>query len=269
MKNKTTLAARADRYALYEQAVQCPDADLDFASRLYKKRNKRPARSLREDFCASAWLASCWVKRHKKNTAVGIDLDSEVLAWGWKRHAADLNASQRRRWTLQQADVLKAVTPGMDLVLALNFSYWIFMDRQAMRRYFHHVKKNLAPGGLLILDAFGGSEAVLEKKEKTEFKKFPYTGDQASYDPATGAFRCHIHFRFPDKSRLKKAFTYEWRFWTLPELRELLHECGFVSAVYWEGEDRHGEGNGKYSLLRGKASADPAWICYIVAGIPR
>jgi hypothetical protein len=77
--------------------------------------------------------------------------------------------------------------------------------------------------------------------------------------------RCHIHFKFPDGSKIKKAFTYEWRLWTAPELRELLLEAGFSKAtVYWEGEDEDGEGNGEFTPDE-KGVADYAWIAYVVA----
>jgi hypothetical protein len=77
--------------------------------------------------------------------------------------------------------------------------------------------------------------------------------------------RCHIHFKFPDGSKIKKAFTYEWRIWSLPEIRELLLEAGFKSArIYWEGEDEDGEGNGEFTETE-TGDADLAWVSYIVA----
>jgi hypothetical protein len=65
---------------------------------------------------------------------------------------------------------------------------------------------------------------------------------------------------------MKRAFTYEWRLWTLPEIRELLEEAGFSKVtVYWEGTDEEtGEGDGKYyPSLQG--DADPSWVCYLTA----
>ena len=77
--------------------------------------------------------------------------------------------------------------------------------------------------------------------------------------------RTHIHFEFPDGSKIKKAFTYEWRLWTAPEICELLLEAGFENpVVYWEQEDEDGEGNGEY-CPESKGDADLAWISYIVA----
>jgi len=64
---------------------------------------------------------------------------------------------------------------------------------------------------------------------------------------------------------MKKAFTYEWRLWTAPEIREVLAEAGFTkSALYWEGSDEDGEGNGEFAP-ENKGEADLAWIAYIVA----
>ena len=90
--------------------------------------------------------------------------------------------------------------------------------------------------------------------------------DQKSYDPITGDIRCHIHFSFPDRTKLKRAFTYDWRLWSLPEIREVLLEAGFVRVtVYWEGTDEEtDEGNGEFTPAE-HGEADDAFIAYIVA----
>ena len=113
---------------------------------------------------------------------------------------------------------------------------------------------------------YGGYEAFQEIKEKRKYKGFKYIWEQARYNPITGDMRCHIHFTFPDGSRLKKAFTYDWRLWTLPEIRELLDEAGYSKVtVYWEGYDKEtGEGNGKYKPAT-VGDADPGWIVFITA----
>jgi hypothetical protein len=75
-----------------------------------------------------------------------------------------------------------------------------------------------------------------------------------------------IHFEFPDGSRMRRAFRYEWRLWSLPELRDLLAEAGFsASEVYWEGVDnKTGEGNDIFTH-RENADDDPAWVAYLIA----
>ena len=69
----------------------------------------------------------------------------------------------------------------------------------------------------------------------------------------------------PDGSEMKRAFAYDWRLWSIPELRDLLAEAGFVDTeVYWEATDRKtGEGNGNYYKAE-SALDDPAWVAYIV-----
>jgi cyclopropane fatty-acyl-phospholipid synthase-like methyltransferase len=134
-----------------------------------------------------------------------------------------------------------------------------------MRAYFSQVHASLVSDGMFFLDAYGGPEAYEEQKEKTKYKDFTYIWDQAEFEPVTGHALCHIHFKFPDGSRIKKAFSYEWRIWTLPELRELLEEAGFKKVrVYWEDEDEDGEGNGEFSE-DDAGEADLAWIAYLVA----
>ena len=95
---------------------------------------------------------------------------------------------------------------------------------------------------------------------------FTYVWDQAKFDPISSHMTCHIHFHFDDGSKMRKAFSYDWRMWTLPEIRELLEEAGFKkSTVYWEGTDEEEEeGNGEFTAAE-EGEADPAWIAYIVA----
>ena len=120
--------------------------------------------------------------------------------------------------------------------------------------------------GVFFLDAYGGSDAYKEMRERTKYDDFTYIWDQASFDPITGDMLCKIHFSFPDGSRMKNAFTYEWRLWTLPEIRELLLEAGFKQVtVYWQGDDEDSdEGNGEFEPAE-HGEADEAWIVYISA----
>ena len=103
-------------------------------------------------------------------------------------------------------------------------------------------------------------------EEETEYDDFTYVWDQAQYDPVTGHMKAHIHFRFPDGSELSPAFTYEWRLWSLPEIRELLEEAGFKKiTVYDESWDyEQDEGTGEFKPVE-KMDADPGWVVYIAA----
>ena len=264
-KKRPTAAERADRHALYQQSVQCVEAEIDFVDETFEKLRGRKARRLREDFCGTANTSCEWVRRRDGNVAIGVDLDAEVLAWGEKHNRAKLR-DRADRLTLMNANVLDVEHPPVDTVLAMNFSYWILDDRRTLRSYFRRVRDALVDDGVFFLDCYGGYDAFREVKERTKLDKFTYVWEQASYNPITGAMRCFIHFTFPDGSRLDKAFTYDWRLWTMPEIRELLDEAGFsrVSA-WWQGWDEdEEEGNGEFEEVQ-DADADAAWVSYLVA----
>lgn len=261
-----SMAQKADRHVLYEESVQDPETELAFVAETFSELTGRKLKRLREDFCGTANTAVAWVRQGDDHEAIGVDLDGEVLAWGQRQHVKPLSEQQRTRLRLLQADVRQADTGPVDAVLAMNFSYYLFTTRQALRGYFESVRSTLTEDGVLFLDAFGGYDAHRELEERTEFDEFTYVWDQATFDPIHHHMTCQIHFEFPDGSELKKAFEYHWRLWTLPEIRELLLEAGFSSAtVYWEGTDEStGEGDGIYSPSE-RGDADAGWICYLVA----
>lgn len=263
------MARTADRHRLYELSVQSPETEVDFITRRFRRMQGRPARILREDFCGTASVCCEWVRRHRDNRAIGVDLDPEVLEWARTHNMGDLQPAQQARMSLIQNDVLKARTPQVDVVLAMNFSYWLFQDRATLKRYFRSVRRVLADDGVFFLDAFGGYDAFREMDEEREIRegkhKFTYIWDQARFNPIDNRMHCHIHFAFPDGSRIDKAFSYEWRLWTLPEIRDLLDEAGFRrTTVYWQGFDENGEADGRFKPAT-KADADAGWICYVTA----
>lgn len=264
-KKPKRTAATSDKHELYELSVQEPSADCDFVDQAWRELRGRAPRHLREDFCATAITAIEWVRRDPSHTSVGIDIDPDVLAVAEQRVKRRLKPAQRTRMRLVQGDVLKAQTDGVDCVLATNFSYFVFKTRRMMKRYYKRVHEALVDDGLFVLDAYGGSDSFLEMKEPRDVDGFKYVWEQEHYNPITGDVRNHITFRFADGTRLKHAFTYEWRLWTLPEIREMLKESGFRDVtVYWEGSDEDGEGNGEFSPTRiGEACA--GWVAYIVA----
>jgi hypothetical protein len=264
--HKSSLAERADRYALYQRSVQDAGWEIDFMAQTYKRLRGRNPRRLREDFCGTALFACAWVKSAADREAVGVDLDPEVLAWGREHNASKLKPAAARRLTLLQGNVLDARTAPADLTCAFNFSYWIFREGALLRRYFESVRAGLARDGIFMLDAYGGYDAFRVQKEREDMGRFTYIWEQADYDPITGDTTCHIHFAFPDGSRLNKAFSYHWRLWTLPELQELLAEAGFSrSRVYWQGTDpKTGDASDDFEPAE-RGDPDPAWIAYIVA----
>ncbi|HEX5055369.1 MAG TPA: class I SAM-dependent methyltransferase [Gammaproteobacteria bacterium] len=262
----SSIADTIDKHRLYEESVQNAEFETEFVADIYKKTRHREARSLREDFCGTANAACEWVKRDSANTAIGVDLDADVLAWGRRNHVERLQARQAARVSLLNQNVLHADTEPVDIVLAMNFSYWCFRTRQSLGEYFRKVHASLNDRGIFFLDAYGGYEAYEEMEEETEYDDFTYVWDQAQYDPVTGHMKAHIHFRFPDGSELSPAFTYDWRLWSLPELRELLEEAGFKKiTVYDQVWDYELEEAVDEFVPVQKMDADPAWVVYIAA----
>lgn len=265
-KSKLT-AETADRHVLYGLSVQNVEAEIDFVDETFKTLRGRNAVSLREDFCGTANSAAEWVQRRETNRAVGIDLDTETLDWAREHTLPKLTEEQRSRVLLLERDVRDPGPEGTghDMVLAMNFSYWLLSKRDDLVAYFRSVREALGPDGLFILDHYGGSDALTETTEDRELDGFTYVWDQDKYDPISGMMTAYIHFKFPDGTKMKKAFKYHWRHYTLPELQDCLLDAGFSDVtVYWEGEDEDGEGDGVFSPAT-EGEADPAFITYVVA----
>ena len=264
------LAASVDRHELYELSVQNPAAEVDFIDRTFRQLRGRSARSLREDFCGTAAVACEWVRRRKGNRSLGVDIDGEVLDWGRRRNFAALSDQQRERVSLVAADVMTLDGPPQDVILAMNFSYWLLPGRATLRAYFERVRAGLRADGVFFLDAYGGYDAyrvITEERSITHphLGRFTYVWEQAAYDPISGRLLCHIHFDLPDGSRLERAFSYDWRLWSLPEIRELLMEAGFSRVmVYWQGWDADGNPDGVFVPVE-SGEPDAGWIAYLSA----
>ena len=263
--NKDSMASRADRYEMYLESVQAPDVDVKFFQRVYKSNFKQPAQILREDFCGTAAVCCEWVGKRGEREAWGVDLDPEPLAWGQQFNLRLVAEDRRELVHFVEGDVRTAKTPPADVITAQNFSYCCFKTREELRAYFKVAHKNLAKQGVFILDLFGGYESIEDEREdERDLNGFTYVWEQHKYDPINAFGTYKIHFRFDDGSEMKDAFVYDWRIWTIPEVREVLEEAGFDAVdVYWEDEDEKGEGNGQYSKQR-RGTCDPAWNAYIV-----
>ncbi len=261
-------AKNSDPNELYELSVQDPLNEIDFLRQVWKdiRGPRRKCVDLREDFSGTGAMSAAWVQAGPKNRSWGVDLDPAVQAWAKANHVDGLTDAQKKRITFLNGDVRTTKTPPVDTVLALNFSYFVFKTRPELLTYYKSVHKHLRSDGIFILDAYGGSDTWLELEEERNMDGFTYVWDQRVVNPVTNEVLNHIHFRFPDGSQIKKAFSYDWRLWTLAEIREALLEAGFKSVdVYWEGtNNKTGEGNGVFKpTLRGEACQ--AWIAYMAA----
>ncbi len=261
---------------LYEASVQGVDWELGFLRRLYRTHIGGTPTRLREDFCGTGLLATNWVRNKPENRAWGIDLDPAVLDGCRRAHLDRMPRAAARRVTLMNANVIEARTPPVDIAVALNFSYSVFKERPMLKAWMRSVRTSLRPRGLLVLDAYGGTQTMTTGTEKRRvpastspagerIPPFTYVWEHAHFDVVTHALRSRIHFEFSDGRRISSAFTYDWRLWTLPELRELLAEAGFSDVeVYLHGWTEDGESDDVYRR-RTRYENTLGWVAYLVA----
>jgi hypothetical protein len=260
-------ARTADRYELYQLAVQAPEDDLAFLEKAFRRWRKRTPLHFREDFCGTAFLCATWVAKDELRTAEGYDLDAAPLAWGRQHNLSEIGDAAARV-TLNRRDVRAKGRRPADLRVAQNFSYMVFKERAQLLEYFRAAQKDLAADGVFALDHYGGLEATEETSETRRCPGFTYVWDQARYLPGTGDYLCHIGFKFRDGTEMKRAFSYDWRYWHLTEVKDLLLEAGFRAVhLYFEQSDDDDYGNGEFVLdPEGRTSRNCAGIVtYLIA----
>jgi hypothetical protein len=270
-KNLTNKKAASpiDKHAYYIEAVQSVEHDAWLYRDFFRQARKCDPRSLREDFCGTHALACEWVKLHLDNTALALDLDPAPLEYGRTHAETTLTPHQHDRLEVRQESVTKKTRP-VDLIVAGNFSFNIFKKRQELLTYFKQARKSLRAGrGMLVLDVTGGPSMIELGKESRKVRSkslgtYTYTWECKSFDPITHDAQYAIHFDIPGRKRVRDAFTYDWRLWSIPELRELLEEAGFSKTiVYWDVAEGPKDENFRIS-----EQGDPheGWIAY-VAGL--
>ena len=153
----------------------------------------------------------------------------------------------------------------MDIISALNFSYFVFKQREELKKYFNNCFKSLKSDGLLILDCFGGSQCQESNEEQINYGDFIYYWDQKNFDPISHHALFYIHYKKKGEKKRERVFTYDWRLWGIPEIEDLLKEVGFRKThIYWEGTDKKGEGNGVFTRKK-KGEECESWVAYIVS----
>lgn len=273
-KKKKRASCSYHPHHLYEAAVQDTGMEIQLFDRWYKKRYGKPIRRLREDFSGTAAFACDFAARHADHRAWAVDLDQDTLNWGKTFHGAALG-EHVKRVTFLHEDVRSAKTPPMDHINALNFSYYLFKTREELLAYFQSCYQRLKKQGLFVVDVFGGTEAqqvkedrreipAVELKDGTELPPFRYYWRQVKFNPVNYHIFCAIDFKMPGHKRMRNVFTYDWRLWTLPEIRELLELAGFTTEVYIHGFTEEGESDEIYRRRKQFENTD-GWVAYVAA----
>lgn len=262
---ETTVDKGLKKYSLYEKSVQCVESDVDFLNEKFEEiRGHRPT-LLREDFCGTGKLMCEWVKQGDKHEAHGVDLDPEPVNYGKEYHLSKLNETQQTQVNYYLENVLDSTSIKGQVIVAFNFSYFIFKKRAELVNYFKKVRESLTDDGVFFLDLFGGPESQTLVEEETEHDGFSYFWDCDKFNPITNECLFHIHFKEKGQSKMREAFTYDWRMWTFPEIREALVDAGFKKTVaYWEEDGEDGDGNGVFYASEEEENSE-SWIAYIGA----
>ena len=169
-----TQAEQADLHHYYQLAVQDVVTEIDFIEETWGALRSRPLELLREDFCGTANTSCEFVRRGDRHRVIGVDLDADVLEWGRVHNLSRLSEAQRERVTLLCQDVAAGTAEAPDVVLAMNFSYYLLMERAQLAAYFRSVHDNLMADGIFFLDAYGGYEAPMVLEEKRDCDGFTY-----------------------------------------------------------------------------------------------
>ncbi|MBF0360739.1 MAG: class I SAM-dependent methyltransferase [Oligoflexia bacterium] len=272
--DRLNVLSAKEKYWLYENSVQYPQFDIDFFVKEYRYFYKSDPRILCEDFCGTGNFSCEWVKNHPQNVANSVDIDPLPISYGKEHHLASLNPDQRKRLNYIEQDVVKyhLHMHKADIVSALNYAVCFFKRRKNLLEYFSSVKKSMHAKSLFIMDAFGGEQSQLPNEEDTEHDddKFIYHWECHTFNPITNEGIYKIHYTKQSGSgsenkRYQDVFVYDWRLWSIAELKELLLEAGFSKVhCYWEGDDEDGGGDGNFVITEVAENCD-SWNCYLVA----
>lgn len=253
------------KHELYEKSVQSVDTEVEFLAENYKRFFKKEPISLREDFSGTSALCAEWIKNGDNRTAIGIDIDESPMKYGWDRHFSKLTEEQKKRFEFVCSDVKTIKERKSDITVAFNFSYMIFKKRKELLDYFKSVYDSLNEEGVFFIDLLGGPEVQEVLEEETEYDNHSYFWDCDSFNPINNDVKFAIHFKV-DGRKYQNVFTYDWRLWSLPELRDILEEAGFSKTyAYWEeDDDESDEGSGDFYITE-EAENCESWVTYIAA----
>ncbi len=171
--------------------------------------------------------------------------------------------------------VLISVAIGASLAYGVTFlvlwsqleKRFVFFPVAELIAYFRCVRRSLAPGGIFMVDGYGGWDSQQQLSERRTIKSpggtFGYVWEQADFNPVDNRALCYIHFEFKGGKKMKRAFTYDWRVYSPPEVRDALSVAGFRKIdVLWDVEESEA-----ISTYRRATRAEncPGWLVYIVA----
>ncbi|XP_002980045.2 uncharacterized protein LOC9638833 [Selaginella moellendorffii] len=298
------------KHDLYQRAVQAPRGEISYLQKFFLTYvGGRIPLHMREDFCGTALICAEWVRGDARRTAVGVDLDDDALSWGLKNNVLGGRGDTANRVDLFHQNVLHPLAKSgkfvlenrspasvetrnggegdedpeetrveqrSDVICALNFSCCCLQERKDLVSYFRQALSSISnKGGVFVMDLYGGLSSEQSLRIRRRYSDFTYTWEQEEFDIIKRTTRISLHFQLAKSRRvLRHAFSYHWRLWTIPEVRDCLDEAGFDSTHLWlcerpellerkNGLDNTNDDKGDYEELESFNQCD-AWNAYIV-----
>ena len=234
------------RHLYYEACVQSPK----HAVPLLRAIHGRSPRVLGEDFAGTCALSRHWVETDPQGRAICVDLDEPTLM-----HHPEHDRIERIAGDVRTAT--DAECHGCDALFVGNFSIGEIHDRAELVAYLRHARARITKtGGVFACDTYGGETAFLPGSVQRHHPhptepgaQIRYTWEQREADPLTGRVLNAMHFRTEKAGMitddLEDAFIYDWRLWSIPELRDAMREAGFATTQVYsqlpDAEDESGE----------------------------
>ncbi len=246
-----------DAFDLYERAATDGSRSVEFLLAVHGGA----ASILAEDFCGSGALSRAWAEGSADRRVIAADADPAAL----DALRARLAPEAAQRVALRCADV-RAVTDPADIIAAFNFPIGYWHARADLVAYFRHARSRLRGGGCLVVDIYGGATAFQPGEyEQALPGGIVYIWEQAEADALTGRVRNAMHFTLPGGRELRNAFEYDWRLWSIAEVREAMAEAGFArSEVYGSlGDAIDGAGRLRVRPLEHGDELDEDYVVYI------
>jgi SAM-dependent methyltransferase len=206
------------------------------------------------------------------------------------RDAAPLNHRRADPRVRKVVGDVRHAAARADLLVALNFSLCEFHERRDLVAYLRHARRRLQRGGVFVADLYGGEGAFdvgrqRERHQGPRGERVLYEFEQRKADALTGRVVDALHFEVAGEvagdvagngaaarrrgfvTKLRDAFVYDWRLWSIPELRDALGDAGFAkSEVYSRFEHaRDGRGRTHVRALESSRELGATW-CVFLAG---
>lgn len=249
-----------DRFDLYELAV----TDGPRLARFLASVHGKSPRVLAEHFSGSGALARAWPDAVAGGSSIAIDHDRTPLR----------KLARAKGVRAVCIDVRKS-THKADVIAATNFPVGYFHTRAALVGYLKHARSLLNANGVFVCDLYGGSDAYTTGITRKALRspdgtRVSYKWEQRSADPTTARVTNALHFKLPARGarkarEIKDAFVYDWRLWSIPELRDAAAEAGLTDMQIYNrlADALDSDGNVYVRPIDSGADLDDPWVVYI------